>query len=46
MVDTIYDRLASIFEQLNTALDWVGERGIVHRKVAADDLPAGAAARC
>ena len=38
MVDTISpDRLASIFEQLNAALDWGWANGIVHRKVT----PAG-----
>ena len=38
MVDTISpDRLASIFEQLNNALDWGWANGIVHRKVT----PAG-----
>jgi uncharacterized protein YecT (DUF1311 family) len=38
LVDTISpDRLASIFEQLNAALDWAWANGIVHRKVS----PAG-----
>jgi uncharacterized protein YecT (DUF1311 family) len=38
MVDTISpDRLASIFEQLNAALDWGWANGIVHRRVT----PAG-----
>jgi uncharacterized protein YecT (DUF1311 family) len=38
LVETISpDRLASIFEQLNAALDWAWANGIVHRKVT----PAG-----
>ena len=38
MVETISpDRLASIFEQLNAALDWAWANGIVHRRVS----PAG-----
>ena len=39
LVETISpDRLASIFEQLNGALDWAWANGIVHRKVTPGGL--------